>query len=334
MNNLVIVESPTKARTLSKFLGDQYQIEASMGHIRDLPKSDLGVDIENNFEPQYVIKRDKRKHVNKLIKLSEKADQLWLATDPDREGEAIAWHLGHILSGKKIPVKRVVFHEITEEAIKDAFDHPRDLDLKLVDAQQARRVLDRLVGYKLSPLLWSKIKKGLSAGRVQSVALRLVVERKHEMENFKTEAFWRLSAELEKKGFPPFEAQLVRWKGEKVEATQTHKLFSEDYRVGFTCFKTAQQMQAVVEMLSGSKYEVLRVEAKDLRPKPQPPFVTSSLQQDASRRLGFSSERTMRIAQGLYEGVALGQEVSEGLITYMRTDSFSVARAAQEEARK
>src|SRR3989344_5448990 len=184
MQNLVIVESPTKARTLSKFLGDKYQIEASMGHIRDLPKSDLGVDVANNFEPQYIIPIDKRKHVNELKKSAEKTKQLWLATDPDREGEAIAWHLAHILNGKGMVIKRVVFHEITEEAIKDAFKHPRELDLKLVDAQQARRILDRLVGYKLSPLLWKKIKKGLSAGRVQSVALRLIVEREREIQAF------------------------------------------------------------------------------------------------------------------------------------------------------
>ncbi len=176
-NTLVIVESPTKARTLQKFLGDKYQIEASMGHIRDLPKSELGVDTEHNFEPQYIIPRDKRKRVNELKKLADKADKLYLATDPDREGEAIAWHIAHILGKKEEDMHRVVFHEITESAIKDAFAHPRDLDLQLVDAQQARRVLDRLVGYKLSPLLWTKVKKGLSAGRVQSVALRLIVER-------------------------------------------------------------------------------------------------------------------------------------------------------------
>ncbi|OGS01055.1 MAG: DNA topoisomerase I [Elusimicrobia bacterium RIFCSPLOWO2_12_FULL_59_9] len=331
---LAIVESPTKVKTISRFVDKNFTVLSSFGHVRDLPGQELGVEIEKGFKPTYVLLPRTRKLLPALKAAADKSKWVYLATDHDREGESIAWHLVEILGLPPEKIRRITFHEITASAIQESLKAPRAIDMNLVSAQQARRVLDRLVGYKLSPLLWSKIKKGLSAGRVQSVALRLVVERKHEMENFKTEAFWRLSAELEKKGFPPFEAQLVRWKGEKVEATQTHKLFSEDYRVGFTCFKTAQQMQAVVEMLSGSKYEVLSVEAKDLRRKPQPPFVTSSLQQDASRRLGFSSERTMRIAQGLYEGVALGQEVSEGLITYMRTDSFSVARAAQEEARK
>src|SRR3990172_11304620 len=197
MNNLVIVESPTKARTLQKFLGDKYQIEASMGHIRDLPKSDFGVDIEKNFEPQYIIPRDKKKRVNELKKLAKEADALWLATDPDREGEAIAWHLAYIMGDSK-PTKRVVFHEITEDAIKKAFENPRQIDIKLVDAQQARRILDRLVGYKLSPLLWEKVKKGLSAGRVQSVVLRLIVEREKEIGKFKPVEYWIIEAELSK----------------------------------------------------------------------------------------------------------------------------------------
>src|SRR3989344_4321656 len=210
MNNLVIVESPTKARTLQKFLGDKYVIEASMGHIRDLPKGDFGVDIKNNFEPQYVIPRDKRKRVNELKKLAQSAQTIYLASDPDREGEAIAWHIAQIVGDQKSEIgknkseirnpkseiRRVVFHEITEEAIKDAFLHPRDLDLKLIDAQQARRILDRLVGYKLSPLLWQKIKKGLSAGRVQSVALRLIVEREREVLAFKADEYWSIEAEL------------------------------------------------------------------------------------------------------------------------------------------
>ena len=195
MQNLVVVESPTKARTLQKFLGDEYQIEASMGHVRDLPKAELGVDIEHNFEPKYVIPRDKTKKVNELKKIAKEASTLWLASDPDREGEAIAWHIAQILGDKNI--KRVVFHEITEEAIKEAFQKPRELDLKLVDAQQARRVLDRLVGYKLSPLLWEKVKKGLSAGRVQSVALRLIVEREREVTAFKPVEYWKIEAELE-----------------------------------------------------------------------------------------------------------------------------------------
>ncbi|OGE32907.1 DNA topoisomerase I [Candidatus Daviesbacteria bacterium RIFCSPHIGHO2_02_FULL_36_13] len=305
MNNLVIVESPTKARTLSKFLGDQYQIEASMGHIRDLPKSDLGVDIENNFEPQYVIPRDKRKHVNQLIKLSEKADQLWLATDPDREGEAIAWHLGHILSGKKIPVKRVVFHEITEEAIKDAFDHPRDLDLKLVDAQQARRVLDRLVGYKLSPLLWTKIKKGLSAGRVQSVALRLIVEREKEVKAFKAIEYWSITAELlaEKSKFI---ATLIEKDSKKIE------------------IKNEKEAKEHVTNLEKSKYVVSKVTKKEVRRFPYAPFTTSTLQQTSANKLGYSAKKTMMLAQNLYE---------HGLITYMRTDSVNLSASSISQVR-
>ena len=305
MNNLVIVESPTKARTLSKFLGDQYQIEASMGHIRDLPKSDLGVDIEYNFEPQYVIPRDKRKHVNQLIKLSEKADQLWLATDPDREGEAIAWHLGHILSGKKIPVKRVVFHEITEEAIKDAFDHPRDLDLKLVDAQQARRVLDRLVGYKLSPLLWTKIKKGLSAGRVQSVALRLIVEREKEVKAFKAIEYWSITAELlaEKSKFI---ATLIEKDSKKIE------------------IKNEKEAKEHVTNLEKSKYVVSKVTKKEVRRFPYAPFTTSTLQQTSANKLGYSAKKTMMLAQNLYE---------HGLITYMRTDSVNLSASSISQVR-
>src|SRR3989344_5784514 len=305
MKNLVIVESPTKARTLSKFLGDQYQIEASMGHIRDLPKSDLGVDIENNFEPQYVIPRDKRKHVNQLIKLSEKADQLWLATDPDREGEAIAWHLGHILSGKKIPVKREVFHEITEEAIKDAFDHPRDLDLKLVDAQQARRVLDRLVGYKLSPLLWTKIKKGLSAGRVQSVALRLIVEREKEVKAFKAIEYWSITAELlaEKSKFI---ATLIEKDSKKIE------------------IKNEKEAKEHVTNLEKSKYVVSKVTKKEVRRFPYAPFTTSTLQQTSANKLGYSAKKTMMLAQNLYE---------HGLITYMRTDSVNLSASSISQVR-
>ncbi|MBI4037221.1 DNA topoisomerase I, partial [Candidatus Daviesbacteria bacterium] len=213
MQNLVIVESPTKARTLSKYLGDKYQVEASMGHVRDLPKAELAIDVEHDFEPRYIVPRDKVKRVNELKKIAATAKTLWLASDPDREGEAIAWHLEKLLSGGGDQIKRVVFHEITPEAIAEAFENPRQIDIKLVDAQQSRRVLDRLVGYKLSPLLWKKVKSGLSAGRVQTVALRLIVEKEREIEAFKTEEYWTIEAELEDGG--KFVATLIEQNGKK-----------------------------------------------------------------------------------------------------------------------
>lgn len=319
MQNLVVVESPTKARTLQKYLGVGYQIEASMGHIRDLPKSELGVDVEKNFEPLYIIPRDKRKRVNELKKVAQSAKTLYLATDPDREGEAIAWHIAQLtmdngqLTKKKMSnlkcqmsnVKRVVFHEITEEAIKDAFNHPRELDLKLVDAQQARRVLDRLVGYKLSPLLWVKIKKGLSAGRVQSVALKLIVEREKEIGAFKAEEYWSIEVELESKSQgvkeSKFIAVLIEQNGKKLE------------------IKNEKQATEHKTNLEKADYKVLKITQKEVRRYPYPPFTTSTLQQAAANRLGMSAKKTMMIAQNLYE---------HGLITYMRTDSFHLSQNA------
>ena len=299
MQNLVIVESPTKARTLQKFLGDKYQIEASMGHIRDLPKGDFGVDIENNFKPQYVIPRDKRKRVNELKRFAQAADTLYLATDPDREGEAIAWHISELM-GKDEDIKRVVFHEITEEAIKDAFKPPRELDVQLVNAQQARRILDRLVGYKLSPLLWQKIKKGSSAGRVQSVALRLIVEREREVLVFKAVEYWEIEAELEaEKG--KFLAALIEQNGKKLE------------------IKNKEQADTHVKNLEKATYTVEKVTQKEARRYPYPPFTTSTLQQTAANKLGMSAKKTMMIAQALYE---------HGLITYMRTDSVNLSIAS------
>ncbi|MCR4306201.1 MAG: type I DNA topoisomerase [Candidatus Daviesbacteria bacterium] len=302
MNNLVIVESPTKARTLQKFLGDKYQIEASMGHIRDLPKSELGVDVESNFEPKYIIPRDKKKRVNELKKVAEAADALWLATDPDREGEAIAWHLAGVLGDSK-PSKRVVFHEITEHAIKEAFENPRTIDLKLVDAQQARRVLDRLVGYKLSPLLWEKVKKGLSAGRVQSVALRLIVEREKEILAFKPEEYWSIEAELESQENKNsrFIAALIEKDGKKLEV------------------KNKEEADGHVKNLENSQYHISKITKKEVRRFPHPPFTTSTLQQTAANKLGMSAKKTMMIAQALYE---------HGLITYMRTDSVNLSAQA------
>src|SRR3989344_4440751 len=298
MNNLVIVESPTKARTLQKFLGVKYQIEASMGHVRDLPKCELGVDVDKNFEPKYIIPRDKKKQVNALKKVAKEADVLWLATDPDREGEAIAWHLAEILRDKDTNIKRVVFHEITEEAIKEAFENPRELDIKLVDAQQARRVLDRLVGYKLSPLLWEKIKKGLSAGRVQSVALRLIVEREKEVKAFKPEEYWNIEAELEAKG-----SSSVIASGAKQSLDSARD-------------RSSTENQEIATSPSAPQNEVRRY--------PSPPFTTSTLQQAAANRLGMSAKKTMMLAQALYE---------HGLITYMRTDSVNLSVQAIEAVR-
>ncbi|TSC88265.1 MAG: DNA topoisomerase I [Microgenomates group bacterium Gr01-1014_7] len=302
MNNLVIVESPTKARTLQKYLGSEYQIEASMGHIRDLPKSELGVDIEHDFEPQYVIPRDKRKSVNELKKTAEAAKTLWLATDPDREGEAIAWHITQILGREG---SRVVFHEITEDAIKEAFKNPREINLKLVDAQQARRVLDRLVGYKLSPLLWYKVKKGLSAGRVQSVALRLIVEREREVLAFKAVEYWIIEVELQaervKREGESFTATLIEQNGKKLE------------------IKNKEEADEHVKNLETADYIVSKITQKELRRYPYPPFTTSTLQQAAANRLGMSAKKTMMLAQNLYE---------HGLITYMRTDSFNISSQA------
>lgn len=317
MQNLVIVESPTKARTLAKFLGKKYQIEASMGHVSDLPKSELGVDIENNFEPRYIVPRDKKKKANELKKLAKEAKQLWLATDPDREGEAIAWHLKELMVGdesksvKGQTVHRVVFHEITESAIKDAFEHPRDLDYQLIDAQQARRVLDRLVGYKLSPLLWKKVKRGLSAGRVQSVALRLITEREREITAFKADEYWLIEVELEtsdvgRQSSDKFFVSLIEKNGQKL------KIVNE------------KEAKEHVSFLTDAKYQINAINKKEVRRFSPPPFTTSTLQQTAGNRLGYTAKRTMMLAQNLYE---------HGFITYMRTDSFNLAPSAIDLAR-
>ncbi len=318
MKNLVIVESPTKARTLSQFLGNEYKITASMGHVRDLPRGEFGVDVEHGFEPQYVIPKEKIKSVNTLIKEAAGAEHLWLATDPDREGEAIAWNLLRVISekGKVISPKyrRVVFHEITKDAVSEAFEHTRKIDDDLVEAQQARRVLDRVVGYKLSPLLWKKVKSGLSAGRVQSVALRLIVEREREIEAFKSEEYWEIFVEVSKVSQVSkvsegdvFIAKLIQINGKKAEINNK---------------KAADK---IVEDLENCNYKVLGVLTKDVKKYPNPPFTTSTLQQSAANRLGFTPGRTMRIAQDLYE---------RGLITYMRTDSVNLSPAAVSATRK
>ena len=317
------MESPTKSKTLQKFLGPEYLVLASYGHVRDLPKSKLGVDVEKNFEPQYIIPRKASKAVKKLKEEAKKAEKIILATDEDREGEAIAWHLISALGLEDRPgdnIKRIVFHEITKRAIEEALAHPRDLDMERVNAQQARRILDRLVGYKLSPFLWKKIYRGLSAGRVQSVAVRLIVEREREIEKFKPEEYWTITALLDsEKHSGPFEAMLSKVGGKALEK------FS---------IRTDNEAKEIVEALDGALWRVDAVEKKATTKNPLPPFTTSTLQQDGFRRLGFSAKRTMVVAQQLYEGVEIGQEGPVGLITYMRTDSLNLSADSVTEAKK
>ncbi|MEK7127009.1 MAG: DNA topoisomerase, partial [Patescibacteria group bacterium] len=295
--NLVIVESPAKAKTISRFLGGKYKVLASMGHVMDLPKSRMGIDTEHDFEPTYLVSVDKKKIVSQLKDELKKADTLWLATDEDREGEAIGWHLLSALKvdPKKTKVLRIVFHEITEKAINEAVEHPRGVDQNVVNAQQARRVLDRLVGYELSPLLWKKIRYGLSAGRVQSVAVRLVVEREREILAFKTDEYWTITGDFDGGG-GAFTAELQKFKNKKVE------------------IHNEQESKNIVKELEGSEYKVVLVEEKQIKRSPAPPFITSTLQQEASRKLGFSVRKTMMVAQQLYEGVDIGGGET-GLIT-------------------
>ena len=313
--SLVVVESPTKVKTIQKYLDATYVVKASMGHVRDLPKSQLGVDPKKGFKPRYVISPSKKKVLDELKKAAEKSEALYVATDPDREGEAIGWHLAQELPVNKRKVYRITFNEITERAVKAAFLHPGKIDLKKVDAQQARRVLDRLVGYNLSPLLWDKVQRGLSAGRVQSVAVRLIVDREREIEAFRPVEYWSLHARLQGERPPEFTATLREVDGEKAslpdEATT----------------------RGVMERLEGARYVVRAVTRGERRRAPAPPFITSTLQQEAGRKLGFTAKKTMTLAQQLYEGIDLGGEGPVGLITYMRTDSVQIAREAQEEAR-
>lgn len=319
---VVIVESPAKARTIQKYLGKGYKVASSMGHVRDLPKSGLAIDIEHDFAPSYEIV--KPKVVSELSQALRNAEAVYLATDPDREGEAIAWHITQAVKlSKKTPVYRVVFQEITRNAVQQALQQPRQINQNLVEAQQARRVLDRLVGYQLSPLLWDKVKRGLSAGRVQSVAVRLIVEREREIEQFQPQEYWTIEADLLKEaGVAPrdlFRAVLIERDGKKLEK------FSIENR---------EQAEAIVADLQGAAYAVVRVTRRDKRRSPAPPFTTSTLQQEAARKLGFSAKKTMTLAQRLYEGVDIGGEDGMvGLITYMRTDSVQVAAEAQTEAR-
>ncbi|KGP75044.1 DNA topoisomerase I [Desulfosporosinus sp. Tol-M] len=312
---LVIVESPAKAKSISKFLGSRYSVKASMGHLRDLPKSQLGVDLEHDFEPKYIAIRGRGDLIKALRLAAKGADKVLLASDPDREGEAIAWHLSHLLGLDLNKKNRIEFHEITKTAIQTALKHPRQIDLNRVDAQQARRVLDRLVGYQLSPLLWRKIKKGLSAGRVQSVAVRLIEDREEQIRAFVADEYWSLTADLQFAG-GKFQTKLLKKSGQKV------------------AIASREEMEAVLKDLRGKEFQVSDVRKKEKKNLPAPPFTTSSLQQEAHRKLGFSPKRTMMLAQQLYEGLDLGKEGAVGLITYMRTDSVKIAETAQAEAKE
>lgn len=318
--NLVIVESPAKAKTINKYLGNDYQVEASMGHVRDLPKSKMGIDTQNNFEPKYIIMNKAKKTVTHLKQQAKDKTGIFLAPDPDREGEAISWHLAHILkeSNGKAQVSRVVFNEITRDAVREAFKHPREIQMNLVNAQQARRVLDRLVGYELSPLLWKKVGRGLSAGRVQSVALRLITEREEEIRNFVPVEYWSLEAKLSSE---------KKENASKVFIAKLDKIGTEKAEL-----KTKDQTEAARLDVEKASFTVQKVDKRERVRNPQAPYTTSKLQQEAYNRLGFPAAKTMRVAQKLYEGVEIGDEGLVGLITYMRTDSVNVSALAQKEA--
>lgn len=325
--SLVIVESPAKAKTISKILGQDYQVKASIGHVRDLPKNKLGVNVRKNFEPQYEILRDKEPIVKELQEAAEKADHVYLAPDPDREGEAIAWHLSEILDIPPKKLHRVEFNEITKEAVMAAMKRPRQIDSRLVDAQQARRLLDRLVGYKISPLLWRKV-NGRSAGRVQSVAVRIICEREVEIENFDPKEYWSLKAELNKaRAKQSFLANLVKYDGKRVIAA------SDKDGPGTIVIESEKEAKAIIKPLDKEEFKVTSVTQKTSQRQPQPPYITSTLQREAATVLGYTVKKTMQVAQSLYEGVELGAQGPSGLITYMRTDSTRVSQQAQEEAK-
>ncbi|UCZ51734.1 type I DNA topoisomerase [Bacillus shivajii] len=312
---LVIVESPAKAKTIGKYLGKKYSVKASMGHVIDLPKSQMGVDVESDYTPKYITIRGKGPILKELKAAAKKAKKVYLAADPDREGEAIAWHLAGSLNIDKRSKCRVVFNEITKQAIKDSFKEPRTIDMSLVDAQQARRVLDRLVGYNISPLLWKKVKKGLSAGRVQSVAVKMIIDRENEIKNFEPEEYWSIEANFMKDG-NPFEAKFVAVDNKKKD------------------LKSQQDVNDVLQKLSGDDFEIKEVKRKERKRNPVVPFTTSSLQQEAARKLNYRAKKTMMLAQQLYEGIDLGKEGTVGLITYMRTDSTRLSETAQQEAKE
>ena len=332
MKNLVIVESPTKARTIGRFLGEDYTILASMGHIKDLPKSKLGVDVEKNFEPQYEMMPAKKKSISEIKKAGKEAERIILATDLDREGEAIASHIKDVLSeNSKSEIlnsrfARIVFHEITKEAIEEALKNPRQIDGNLVDAQTARRVLDRLVGYKLSPILWRKVRRGLSAGRVQSVALRLIVEREREIEKFKKEPYFTILVNLThstgsgQENSEETSFDLIEIQDEKIEISEKLSLYDGEYRFAKTTIDTGKKATDIENDLKTKEFVVSDVAKKETRRTPPPPYTTSTLQQDGARRMGLSGKRTMQLSQKLYE---------EGFITYHRTDSVQIAESAR-----
>lgn len=314
-DSLVIVESPAKAKTIGKYLGSKYIVKASMGHVRDLPKSQIGVEVENNFTPKYITIRGKGNVLKDLKDAMKKVKRVYLAADPDREGEAIAWHLANYLELPEDEPCRVVFNEITKQTVKEAFQSPRRINMDLVNAQQTRRILDRLVGYKISPILWKKLKKGLSAGRVQSVAVKLIIDRENEIRSFVPEEYWTITVKLAAEA-GEFEAKFYGLRGEKTELSNE------------------EQVREIVAMVEKAEFVVQSVKEKERLRHPAPPFITSSLQQEAARKLNFRAAKTMSVAQQLYEGVELGKEGSVGLITYMRTDSTRVSPVAQEEARQ
>ncbi len=310
---LVIVESPAKAKTIERYLGKKYKVKASIGHVRDLPRSQMGIDTENNYEPRYITIRGKGPVLQDLKTAAKKAKKIYLAADPDREGEAIAWHLATALNIDTKSDCRVVFNEITKDAIKESFKHPRPIDMDLVDAQQARRILDRLVGYNISPLLWKKVKKGLSAGRVQSVALRLIIDRENEIKNFQPEEYWTIDGNF-LKGKQSFDAVFYGNTSEKI------KLSNE------------QEVKQILSQLKGEDFEVAKVVKRERKRNASPAFTTSSLQQEAARKLNFRARKTMMLAQQLYEGIDIGKEGTVGLITYMRTDSTRISETAKKES--
>jgi DNA topoisomerase I len=310
---LVIVESPAKAKTIEKYLGRNYKVVASVGHVRDLPKSKMGIDVENNYEPHYISIRGKGDVIKGLKQAAKKAEKVYLASDPDREGEAIAWHLAYLLGLDLKDKNRVVFNEITKDAVKAAFKEPRSIDVSLVDAQQARRALDRLVGYSISPILWKKIKKGLSAGRVQSIALKIIIDREQEIRKFIPEEYWSIDGNFKKKT-KKFKANFWGIDGKKKKLSD------------------AEAVKEIISKINGKDYEVTKVEKKERKRNPALPFTTSNMQQESARKLNFRTRKTMMVAQQLYEGIALGKQGTVGLITYMRTDSTRISDTAKTEA--
>jgi DNA topoisomerase-1 len=333
MNFLVIVESPAKAKTINKILGKDFTVRASVGHIKDLPAKELGVDVERDFDPTYVVIPGKEKIIKELKKASKEVDKVFLAPDPDREGEAIAWHIASEIADKKSrnlngKIYRIIFNEITERAVQEAIQNPQKIDMKRVEAQQARRILDRLVGYRLSPLLWRKVRRGLSAGRVQSVAVRLIVDREREIEAFKPEEYWSINVEFEGSSAPSFWARLTKITQQSADDTQP---ISAENRF---LISNGESAGKIVSELRDREFTLSRIERKQRKRMPYPPFITSTLQQEAVRKLRFPAKKTMLIAQQLYEGIELGEEGAVGLITYMRTDSHRVASEAQEWARE